>query len=211
MKRAMLGLTFILGSAVAAQARPVLFATSGIRLSVDTEPTPGLPGMVTNTLFFTIPDPLAEIVGFDGKFIGPMNQVNPFDQPTVFQDNNVMFGYIGADVKQDSQFLFETTNADIVNGVRVDRGAESATMLDGRFTLKGGRSNPFAANSVAVAQLVMPAGASVLEYMDPASRILIRDGQDFDRIVWPIPEPATLSLLALCGMRLLLRRRRGRR
>jgi len=210
MRNALVGLLLILALPVAAQAAPV-FLTPVIALSVESVPTPGLPGMVTNTLIFSALEQGDKIVGFDGKFIGPMNQVNPLDQPTVFQDNNVVFGYIGADVWEDSQFLFRTTAADAVNGVLVDRAGESATLLDGRFTLMGGRSNPLAGDTVAIAQLVMPAGVSVLKYIDPASRILIRNKDDVERILWPIPEPATLSLLALCGMRLLPRGRRGRR
>jgi hypothetical protein len=214
MRNALVGLLLILALPVAAQAAPV-FLTPVIALSVESVPTPGLPGMVTNTLIFSVLAPGDSIVGFDGKFIGAMNQVNPFDDPTVFptvfRDNNVMFAFIGADVKQDSQFLFKTSTDDAVNGALVDRAGESATLLDGRFTLNGGRSNPFAGNPVAIAQLVMPAGASVLDYIDPASWLRIMNSNDIEVVIWPIPEPATLSLLALCGMRLLPRGRRGRR
>jgi hypothetical protein len=170
-----------------------------VNATVASEPTPGKPGYETKTITYTMMDPSISIIGFDGKFVGAMNQVDPSGLPTVFQDNNALFGGAGADVKQDSQFLFKTTDGDPVNGVLVTRSAESATLLDASFTLKGGRDDPLAGPSVTIAQLVVPAGASVLQYMDPAGHV----------VTSPIPEPMTTALLVPSLAALLLRRRRG--
>ena len=82
-------------------------------------PTPGLPGFKTITLSAVSDDPITafDFVGDGGNdsatdygFFGPMNHVNPLGQPTVFQDFNDLFPSIGADVKQDSQFLVRSAN-----------------------------------------------------------------------------------------------------
>jgi hypothetical protein len=154
MKKAMVGMMLVSAFCTAAQATVIVTVTS--------VPTPGLPTMQTKTVTVTAANG-DYIVGYDGAFIGPMNQVNPFGMPTVFQDTNTMFPFWPppvppTPVAQDSQFLFKTTTADPANGVRVGRSAESGTLLDGAFVLKGGRNNPCAGPTVAIAQLVVPAG-----------------------------------------------------
>ena len=203
MKKAMFGMMLVLVFCVAAQAKVIVTESSA--------PTPGLPAMETKTVTMTMENG-DFIVGYDGAFVGPMNQVNPFTQPTVFQDNNVMFGYWGTPpptpVAQDSQFLFETTVKDTVNGVLVGGAGESAALLDGAFAMKAGRDNPHAGPTVAIAQLVVPIGAPVMQYIALDSVVLARGavGELYKELV--IPEPATLSLLAL-GAAALLRRRRS--
>ena len=204
MKKALFGLMLVLTISAAAQATNVV--------TVNSVPTPGLPGFSANTFIITMEVLTDEIVGYDGRFDGPMNQVNPFGMPTVFQDNNVAFGYVGENVLRDSQFLFKTTNLDTVNGVLVGRAGESAVLLDGAFAMKGGRSNPQALQSVAIAQLVVldsaiigtKAGEGMIR---DVSVVLVRDVLDNLRAEpVGIPEPATMSLLVLGAVALLRRR-----
>ena len=204
MKKALFGLMLVLTISAVAQATNVV--------TVNSVPTPGLPGFSTNTFIITMEVLTDEIVGYDGRFDGPMNQVNPFGMPTVFQDNNVAFGYVGENVLRDSQFLFKTTNLNTVNGVLVGRAGESAVLLDGAFAMKGGRSNPQALQSVAIAQLVVldsaiigtKAGEGMIR---DVSVVLVRDVLDNLRAEpVGIPEPATMSLLVLGAVALLRRR-----
>ena len=48
------------------------------------------------------------INGIDITFAGAMNQVNPTGISTIFTDGKLFFGFVGADVSQDSQFLFHS-------------------------------------------------------------------------------------------------------
>jgi hypothetical protein len=82
-------------------------------------PTPGMPGFKTITLSAVSDSPITafDFVGDGGNdsaidfgFFGPMNHINPLGQATVFQDFNDLFPSIGADVKQDSQFLVRSAN-----------------------------------------------------------------------------------------------------
>lgn len=207
MKKALAGMMLVLMVCTVAQAT-VIITTPSV-------PTPGLPGFQTVTVTMTMENG-DYIVGYDGTFIGPMNQVNPFMMATIFKDNNTMFPFWpappGTPVLQDSQFLFKTTTADPVNGVLTVGSAEGLALLDANFAMKGGRANPSAGPTVAIAQLVVPAGlppSAVIGYIVPQdSWILARPavGDLYKELV--IPEPATLSLLAL-GAAVLLRRRRS--
>ena len=103
MLRHLLIVLAVLAWAVSSQAA-VFVTSSG-------SPTVGLPGYTTWTVFANTNDG-SQIRGFDFAsqptfgFFGPMNQVNPAGQRTVFQDNNAFFPFVGADVSQDSQFKF---------------------------------------------------------------------------------------------------------
>src|SRR5262245_31559498 len=99
----------VAGTSAAANATIVISHDNGV-------PTTGLPGFrtVTVTATSTVAGELIQGVDFFGGpiynmdlgFFGPMNQVNPSGQPTVFQDLNAFFG--ATPVAQDSQFLFAT-------------------------------------------------------------------------------------------------------
>ena len=207
MKKAFAGLMLVLLVCTVAQATVIVTAAS--------VPTPGLPGFQTVTVSMAMANG-DWVVGYDGAFVGPMNQVNPFMMATIFQDNNTMFPFWpmppGTPVLQDSQFLFKTTTADPINGVLTVGSAEGPALLDANFAMKGGRNNPKAGPVVAIAQLVVPVGmppAAIVQYIEPTDSWILARGtvsELYKELV--IPEPATLSLLAL-GAAALLRRRRS--
>lgn len=96
-------------------------------LLVDSIPTVDLDGYRTYTLSIETFDE-ESFRGFDANFSGLMNQVNPFGLATIFNDNNVVFPVVGADVSQDSQFLFASGDV-LTIGVE-----ESVTSLKGAFS-----------------------------------------------------------------------------
>jgi hypothetical protein len=84
-------------------------------------------------------------------FFGPMQQVNPAGQATVYADANAFFPIVGRDVKEDSQFT--TRAADVV--VPAGFAEESNTLLQGIWA----HSAPVG-NSWDIAQLVIPTAAA---------------------------------------------------
>lgn len=78
---------------------------SSTRLFATAEPTPGLPGLQTYTVFVETPE-AGSLRGLNVNFGGAMNQVNPAGVPTVLDDANPIFSLYGSNPKQDSQFLF---------------------------------------------------------------------------------------------------------
>ncbi len=79
-----------------------------------TESASTLPGHVLYEL--AAESTSGDIVGFDFfgpggtfGFFGPMNQINPAGNPSIFNDANGFFGSVGADVTQDSQFTLPST------------------------------------------------------------------------------------------------------
>ncbi len=174
--------------AASAAAQLFIFTTSRV-------PTPGLPGYGTYTVTVgtTIGEP---IQGFDFAsqaefgFFGPMNQVNPGGLATIFEDNNAFFPSTGADVFQDSQFKFVSSDVTLPHGF----ASESATQLRAVFSAPSplGTSVPFV-------QLVIPPLSSVHAF----GQILIASGiGDYDtEVEFTIanysPEPSTLILFGL--------------
>lgn len=77
-------------------------------LSIEPMPTVDMPGFTTYT--FSIETQPGEILrGVDATVRGPLNQVNPLSTTTIFNDSNGFFSFVGADVSQDSQFLFTSS------------------------------------------------------------------------------------------------------
>lgn len=91
------------------------------QLLFSSEETPDLSGYTTYTLSL-LTEGSEVLRGVDAVFNGPMNQVNPFDLPTIFMDNNVVITAVGDHVKQDSQFLFPFTSV-------LSIGAEESSTL----------------------------------------------------------------------------------
>ena len=186
-----------------------------IVISATAIPTPGLPGYQTWTLTATA-DVGEKIVGFDfvgdgaiKGFFGAMNQVNPVGQPTVYQDNNAIFGFVGADVSQDSQFR-------VISNTGIHLGdAESGTKLQSAFNYNTANIG-LAAQVWDFAQLVIPiAGSGTVPYVgsftvnnNGVNRLVHVAGT-----IGVFPEPASFALagLAMLGMIGFTRRRRNGR
>ncbi|HEX4414034.1 MAG TPA: hypothetical protein VH107_10435, partial [Lacipirellulaceae bacterium] len=87
-----------------------LTARGELDFTAEFSPTPGLSGF--NTYRITATSDLGNIVGFDfsssGNYgvTGPMNQLNPYGQATVYKDAF----FATADPLQDSHFLFNCTD-----------------------------------------------------------------------------------------------------
>ena len=93
------------------------------------------------------------ISGIDVTFSEAMNQVNPFGAATIWQDTNGLITGTGADISQNSQFLF--MSADVF--------PLAAEMAEGAFLLKGAFTNISAHTggemSVDFAQIVIADGS----------------------------------------------------
>jgi hypothetical protein len=175
-------------------------------------PTIGLPGYTTWTLFANTNDG-SQIQGFDFAsqpsfgFFGPMNQVNPAGNPTVFQDYNSFFPFIGADVSQDSHFKF--LSAAVTKPAGFD--SEGPDRLRSVFATAAPLGT-----SVQFVQLVIPnAGTPQVNFLGDIQTVPAGGGSPIDNRVSGqvpgIPEPATLALcgLALAGLIAVRRRIRG--
>ena len=153
------------------------------------ENTPGMPGYWTHTLFLQM-DPGATLRGVDATFFGPMNQVNPAGNGTVFTDANVFFPFVGADPRQDSQFLVPSSSVLTIGA------AESDTLL--RAAISGLADNGLP-NPAPIARLVTPILGNVDFYLaidtGASQPTIIRSSlNDF-----LIPEPASAVLsIVLC-------------
>lgn len=97
-------------------------------LDIRVEPTPGLTGFSTYTLAMAT-EPGEVFRAIDARFSGPLNQVNPEGLSTVYADSNALFPLVGADVRQDSQFLFTTSEVLPLTS----QSYESGSALEGVF------------------------------------------------------------------------------
>lgn len=141
---------------------------SAASLLVDSTPTVDLEGYRTYTLSIESFEG-ESFRGFDAGFSGSMNQVNPFGLATIFTDNNVVFPAVGADVSQDSQFLFASSDV-LTIGLE-----ESATSLQGAFSGLVFLDRP---NPKPFAQIVTndPYGVEVSIETDHGAGSLVRRG-----------------------------------
>ncbi len=177
MKRFTLAIAVMFVVAVSANAAVVVTST-GVA-------TTELSGYTTWTVNATSDS--GPINGIDVTFTGAMNQVNPAGNATIFTDANGFFSFVGADVSQDSQFLFAA--ADLLN-IGAEEGAE---LLKGALTGISAYSGGLM--SVDFAQVVIADGGSV------SFAAALDDGGDVavsvSGILTVIPEPATLALISM--------------
>jgi hypothetical protein len=179
------------------------------------EATPDVAGYETVVLSFRLYDQVAAApVPFNSiqaKFTGTLNQVHPFDIATPFTDLNAAM----ADSKQDSQFMFPAPAQQGFDPV------DTVTELNAGFAFptEPGEPLPFLDWTPSV-QLVIPTGTSIdevfqygtFEVVDQETGDIELDS--YSKLAMPgtefffIPEPATMSLLALGGLAGLIRRRR---
>jgi len=161
IRKATLAVFCALLMAAASQAATV-FSTAHLTIDATPHPTTALAGFqtwdVTATSdlpiqgfdFFgnggtTISDPLAK------GFFGPMNQVNPLGNASVFTDSNAFMPFVGANSDQDSQFKFASSTLTVVPGT----AKEGAALLQAAAAAAA----PLGL-AVPLAQIVIPIGGS---------------------------------------------------
>jgi len=196
MRKALVSIVALLAVAAMAQATltvstPVLSSAPG-----------GDAGLETYALMVTTDTDV--IAGFTAKITGAVNQINPFGMPTILADNNAVILGTGGDPLGDTQFPY--MSADVATAPDL---AESATGLEGSLAFLGGDASPLAGPTVTVAQVCVADGTSV---SFGVTIVLYAGGQqsgvEYIEGVIPIPEPATLALLAIGGVGVLIRRKR---
>jgi hypothetical protein len=141
--------------------------------------TPNLPGYRTFTLSM-LTEGSEVLRGVDATFTGALNQVNPAGQPTILNDANGFFQFVGADPRQDSQFPFLSSTVLTIGG------QESNTLLKAAISglADNGLSNP-----APFAQLVTPDPFSIqtsLSFDLGGANPVTHSGSLFQEILTPI-------------------------
>jgi hypothetical protein len=188
---------------------------AAISVSVSRSPTPFLPGYVTDILTATA-ETGEKIIGFDFVggptvpygFLGPMNQLNPAAQPTVFADHNGFIPFISNfDWLQDSQFRVNSTYGIAINP------SESANSLKAAFNYN---NSHLATDATNVWSFVQIAHAAEVSY---SGTLTVRNASGQDRLevisgaLSAVPEPASIQMItfiALGGI-IIIHRKRGRK
>lgn len=177
-------------------------ARADFLLTAEITPTVGLDGY--NTYRITATSDLGNIVGFDFSEVGsygltgPMNQVNPFESSTIF--NDITLSKFNLDNSQDTRFLFKSQ--DVVSLF----ATESNSALHGAFALSGdlqqtiGNSVPFLQIATPQSSLVNLKGSFVVrrpndelvEFAIDTLLSAIHVGAAPQMSVLPVPEPVVL-------------------
>ncbi len=187
MLRGIVSVAIVVCISVAAQA--------AITTSFTSSPTVGLAGYTTYEVNLTSDS--GDMYGFEISFDGPMNQINPLGTPSIFRPDLLFFDTF-PELDWDSHFLFYESELIVVPGA-----SESPTHLYGTFAFTGASVQVYLGPSVSIAQLVIADGNTV--EMTGAVTVGITE---VDFAEFTIPEPATISLLAIGGIAMLRRRSR---
>ncbi len=167
--------------------------------SYTSAPTVGLADHTTYEI--TLTSDTGNLTGFEVEVTADVaNQVTSGGD-SIFEDSNSFIFFIfGNEVwRQDTQFHFMSTDLTIVSASE----GTSGVVLAGAFALAGGTGSPLAAPSINILQICMPDGNTATV----SGRVTVGvDEADFADIV--IPEPTTISLLAIGGFAMLRRRKR---
>jgi hypothetical protein len=184
--------------AISAALSVAAFADAGVFITSEGVPTIDLPGFTTWTLTAHSDDG-RPIQGFDFArlpefgFFGPTNQVNPATVPTIFMDNNPFFPFVGANASQDSQFKFFSNTVTVPGGFSSEGPDRLRSIFASPTPL--GTSVPFV-------QIAIPnsAGRGAVVYRGQIQTVggpnVVTDNNVLGGIP-AIPEPATITLLAL--------------
>lgn len=174
----------ILTAAAALVACATAAQAATLSLTATHQPTPGMTGFRTYTM--TLSSDMGAISSLEAEFSGTtIHQVNPLAFSTVFQDNNALFGFVGANPLQDSQFLFHSANETLL--VVPGSAVESNSILEAAFT----SFDAFVTRNIA--QIVAPIGQAV-QY----NVLAVVGGQELRTQGAFVPEPSSLAL-SLCG------------
>ncbi|MCA9240813.1 MAG: hypothetical protein KDA37_11460 [Planctomycetales bacterium] len=194
----------------------MLFFTSAcsaaIFLRTERTPTVGIPNTSTWTITLVSDDPNEIIFGVSAKITGTLGQVRGGPITTTpFQDMNGFFDFIGADVSQDSQFLFLASELSPPALSVVDTENELSAAITNLPSATGGDGL-----IVPLAQVVLQNCPIDVEYLfaldirDPSGQNVGAPVLAGGRPLYCVPEPAAVGMTAYGSLILAgLRFRRG--
>jgi len=162
-------------------------------------------GMTSYTVYLVGDAPGKEASAFDGKFIGPMNQVwFGGAAPTPIMDS--ITGLLGADIVNDSHLLLAPSDMAVARAPAEDGPGLGSYLSDTGNTssMAIGIVGASQVLNLPFAQIVVPDGDEVVMVGNLAKK----DTSQGVPVNVIIPEPATLSMLFLGGVAALIRRRR---